>query len=96
MRVGHQPHLDSHKMTELWQRGRDMSDLFRKKSVERINSPEELSDYIRVATPSVWLVLMATTILLAGMLAWSVLGTVTVENADGSTREVHPIFFVTN
>ena len=83
-------------MTELWQRGRDMSDLFRKKSVERINSPEALSDYIRVATPSVWLVLMATTILLAGMLAWSVLGTVTVEKADGSTREVHPIFFVTN
>ncbi len=73
-----------------------MSELFRKKSVERIHSPEELSDYIRVATPSVWLVLLATTILLAGMLAWSVLGTVSIEKEDGTTREVHPIFFVTN
>ena len=73
-----------------------MSELFRKKSVERIHSPEELSDYIRVATPSVWLVLLATTVLLAGMLAWSVLGTVSIEKEDGTTREVHPIFFVTN
>ena len=73
-----------------------MSELFHKKSMERIHSPEELSDYIRVATPSVWLVLLATTILLAGMLAWAVLGTVDVEREDGSTKEVNPIFFVTN
>ena len=73
-----------------------MSDLFRKKSTEQIHAPEELSDYIRVATPSVWLVLVATTILLVGMLAWSILGTVSVENQDGSTQEVHPIVFVTN
>lgn len=73
-----------------------MSGLFREKSMEQIHSPEELSDYIRVATPSVWLVLLGTTILLAGMLAWSVLGTVGVEGEDGSIKEVHPIFFVTN
>ena len=73
-----------------------MSDLFRKKSLERINSPEDLSDYIRVTTPSVWLVLLATAILLAGMLAWSILGTVEVEGANGSIKEVHPISFVTN
>ena len=73
-----------------------MSELFREKSLQRIHSPEELSDYIRVATPSVWLVLLATAILLAGMLAWSILGTIDVEGADGSTTEVHPITFVTN
>ena len=73
-----------------------MSELFRKKSMERVHSPEELNDYIRVATPSVWLVLLATAILLAGALAWSVLGTVDVENADGSFTQVHPITFVTN
>lgn len=73
-----------------------MSQLFRKRSLEQVNSPEELNDYIRVATPSVWLVLLATVILLVGMLAWSVLGTVDVENADGTTKEVHPISFVTN
>lgn len=73
-----------------------MSELFREKSLERVNSPEELSDYIRVTTPSVWLVLLATTILLAGMLAWAVFGTVDVEREDGSTAEIHPITFVTN
>ena len=73
-----------------------MHEQFRKESLERINSPEELKDYIRVATPSVWLVLLATAILLAGMLAWSVFGTVEVEKPDGSIKEVHPIYFVTN
>lgn len=73
-----------------------MSELFRRQSLERITSPEELSDYIRVAAPSVWLILLATTILLVGMLAWSILGTVDVENEDGTTTTVHPIIFVTN
>lgn len=72
-----------------------MSELFREKSLDRVHSPEDLSDYIRVATPSVWLVLLASAVLLAGMLAWSVLGSVNVENADGTTTQVHPITFVT-
>ena len=29
-----------------------MSNLFRKKSMDRISSPEQLNDYIRVSTPS--------------------------------------------
>ena len=73
-----------------------MSELYREKSLERVNSPEELSDYIRVATPSVWLVLLGILILLVGILAWSVLGSVVIENADGSTTTIHPITLVTN
>lgn len=73
-----------------------MSDLFRKKSLDRVSSPEQLNDYIRVTTPSVWLVLLAIIILLAGMIAWSVLGTVEAHAADGSVKVVHPITFVTN
>jgi len=73
-----------------------MSGLFREKNLKRVYSPDDLSDYIRVATPSVWLVLLASTILLAGMLVWSILGTVDVENADGTTTTTHPISFVTN
>ena len=80
-------------MAEKKQKG---SGIFREKSIERISSPEELNDYIRVTSPSVWLVLAALIILLAGMLAWSVLGTVNVHNADGSEEEVHPIVYVTN
>ena len=70
--------------------------IFREKSMERVSSPEELNDYIRVTTPSVWLVLAALILLLAGMLAWSVLGTVEAHAADGSVEEVHPIVYVTN
>ena len=70
--------------------------LFRKKSMERVSSPEELNDYIRVTTPSVWVVLAATVVLLLGMLSWSIFGTVEVHNADGSTQEIAPISYVTN
>ncbi len=73
-----------------------MSELFRKKSLDRISSPEALNDYIRVTSPSVWLILIATVILLLGMLAWGVFGTVEKQNTDGSTQTVHPITFVTN
>jgi hypothetical protein len=72
------------------------SGIFRKKSMERISSPESLNDYIRVTTPSVWIVLTAIVLLLAGMIAWSVFGTVEVHNDDGSTEQIHPISYVMN
>ena len=70
--------------------------IFRQKSIDRVSSPEQLNDYIRVTTPSVWIVLIALVVLLVGMLAWSVLGSVKVHAEDGSVNEVHPITFVTN
>ena len=70
--------------------------LYREKSLERISAPEDLNDYIRVTTPSVWLVLAALVILLAGMLAWSIFGTVQRHGEDGRTEEIHPITYVTN
>ncbi len=70
--------------------------IFRKKSLDRVSSPEQLNDYIRVTTPSVWLVLLALVILLAGMLVWSVFGTVEARNAEGEAEELHPITLVTN
>ena len=51
-----------------------MSKLFREKSLERIASPEQLNAYIRVSTPSVWLLLAAVVILLAGVCVWGVFG----------------------
>ncbi len=73
-----------------------MSDLFRKKSLERVSSPEQLNDYIRVTTPTVWLVLLALVILLAGILVWGVLGSVTAQTAEGVTEVIRPITFITN
>ena len=70
--------------------------IFRQKSMDRISSPEQLNDYIRVTTPSVWIVLAALVLLLVGMLVWSVFGKVEVHNADGSTEEIAPITYVTN
>lgn len=48
--------------------------LFRKKSIEKVSSPEQLNEYIRVSNPGVWMVLAAIVILLIGVCVWGVLG----------------------
>ena len=48
----------------------EQKSLFRSKSLERIQSPEQLNDYLRVTNPAVWLVLAAVGLLLVGMLIW--------------------------
>lgn len=48
--------------------------LFRKKSIEKVSSPEQLNEYIRVSNPGVWMVLAAIVILLIGVCMWGVLG----------------------
>ena len=48
--------------------------LFRKKSVDKVSSPEQLNEYIRVANPGVWMVLAAIVILLAGVVVWGCIG----------------------
>lgn len=48
--------------------------VFRKESLERVNSPEQLDEYIRVASPSVWLVIGALALLLLGFGIWSAFG----------------------
>ena len=63
------------------------SQLFRKKSVERISSPEQLQDYMRVTNPGIWMVLGAVIALLAGLLVASALVKVeTTVNARGEIR----------
>ena len=47
------------------------SSLYRKESMDRIQSPEQLNDYMRVTTPSIWILLTAVVLLLAGVLIWS-------------------------
>ena len=42
------------------------NNLFRKKSLERISSPDQLDQYMRVTNPGVWMVLVAVIILLLG------------------------------
>lgn len=49
--------------------------VFRKKTLDRIASPEQLNDYLRVTNPGIWVVLAAVILLLAGVFAWSMVGT---------------------
>ena len=44
--------------------------LYRKESLERVQSPEQLNDYLRVTNPSVWILLTAVILLLVGLLVW--------------------------
>ncbi len=53
-----------------------MASIFREKSLERIQSPEDLNDYIHVSNPSVWMILGAIVLLLAGLLVWASVGTI--------------------
>ncbi len=48
--------------------------LFRKASLDSISSPEQLNDYIKVSTPSVWIVLAALIILVVAVLVWGFTG----------------------
>lgn len=50
------------------------SGIFRKKSIERISSPEQLTDYLRVTNPGIWVLLAAVITLLGGLFAWSMTG----------------------
>ena len=45
------------------------SSIFREKSIKKVSTPEELDDYLRVTGPSVWMILAAVVILLAGLFA---------------------------
>ena len=50
--------------------------LFRKQTMERISSPEQLQDYMKVTSPGIWMVLAAVIALLAGFIIASATGTI--------------------
>ncbi len=66
--------------------------IFRKKSLERISSPEELGETLHVTSPAVWMILIAVILVLAGMLIWSFSATIdsfaagTAQVKDGTMR----------
>ena len=48
--------------------------IFRKESLKKVSSPEELNDYIKVTSPGVWLAIAAAAVLLIAGLVWAVFG----------------------
>lgn len=63
------------------------SQLFREKSMERVSSPEQLNDYIRVANPSIWIALSAVIFLLVGICVWGVFGKLDTVLTVGAVTE---------
>ena len=51
------------------------SGIFRQNALERITTPEQLTDYLRVTSPGIWTLFAAIIILLGGLLVWSTVGT---------------------
>ena len=49
-------------------------ELFRKKSLEKAKSPENLDDYIQVSNPGVWLLLASVIVILIGVCVWGIFG----------------------
>lgn len=71
------------------------SQLFRAKSLERVSSPEQLNDYIRVTNPSVWIALLAVVVLLFGICVWGVFGRLgTVLNVGAITEGNQTVCYV--
>ena len=70
--------------------------IFRKESIERISSPEQLTDYIHVTSPAGWMLLGAIIVLLAGICVWGIFGrldtalTVAAQSRDGSLGGERP------
>ncbi|MBV7272460.1 hypothetical protein JMF89_07180 [Clostridiaceae bacterium UIB06] len=52
------------------------NNLFRKSSIERISSPEQLNDYLKVTNISVWCILGALFALLFGVMIWAFTGSI--------------------
>lgn len=55
-----------------------MADLYRKSSLERISSPEQLDKVLKVTSPMSWLALIGITLIVVVTAIWSIVGTIPV------------------
>ncbi len=53
------------------------SNFFRKESLDKIKSPEQLNDYIRVSSIGIWAVIVAVILLVVGFGVWAFFGNAT-------------------
>ncbi|MGN0707936.1 MAG: hypothetical protein ACI4JC_08060 [Faecalibacterium sp.] len=63
--------------------------IFRKKIIDQLSSPEQLTDYIRVSSPAMWVILSGIILLLLGACVWGVFGRLdtTLQTAAVSSSE---------
>ena len=48
--------------------------LFKKSNIDKVSSPEQLHDYVKVANPGLWMIISAIVILLVGVVIWGFIG----------------------
>lgn len=48
--------------------------LFREKSIQKVQSPDNLNEYIRVSNPGIWILLVSIVFLLLGLCIWGCFG----------------------
>ena len=65
--------------------------IFRKKSIDKISSPEQLHDYIKVSSPGAWFILIAIIILLFGAIFWGIFGKITINVENNEQKTIAPI-----
>ena len=73
----------------------DENKIFTKKASEKLRSPDNLDEYIRVTNPSIWVVLAACITLVVGLFAWGMFGTAeTSVNTMGTCVEGKVVCFL--
>lgn len=65
--------------------------IFRKKSLDKINSPEKMDDYIKVTGISMWVILGAVICLLLATICWACFAQIPVNNVTASGEVVSEV-----
>ena len=61
--------------------------IFRKQSLDKVNSPEQLNDYIKTASLNVWITVFAILILILSFFVWAVFASLdTTVSVDGVAK----------
>ena len=71
--------------------------IFRQQSLDRVSSPEQLTEYIHVTKAGIWAVLTVVILLIVGLFAWSAIGRIeTVTDAKASVADGAALITVQN
>lgn len=60
--------------------------VFNRRATEKLRSPDDLERYVRLTNPSIWVILAACVLLLAGLVVWGIFGAVTTTVSTACVR----------
>lgn len=65
------------------------------KKLKKVDSPEQLNQYIRLSNPGVWILLIAIVVLLIGVCAWGFLGKIDTKiNTVAISRDYNSYIYI--